>query len=399
VAPCLPSPPPRVLCVLRAAPAQIRNPITTIALGVEDLLQEFKDLLAALGGGGRRGDRAAPNARSAVDRPAHGALTAFMAPSQDVGSVQGASPVAGGPVVGSEAYAHPPVAVGPSGVAVAVAARADGPRDRAGDAGEPAIVLPPPVGHVSLAATVSGAAHAPETPGSPPASAVGVASHVAIMVSANVASVDAAPALPLRAPSTSGGDAAGQLVAAPVAAARAPPAAHNRRPSAHGGAVASSKREGVRAAITTLTFMSISVRQVQRLLDSFLDVEKLQAGLFAIDLVLMSPLKLLETALQQLLPNAAHHRIKMRLECDADVPELVLGDFHRLLQVSAGVWVGMRVHACAHRRPGAGAAEPGRQRHQARRHARGAAGDAGECQRHISWFHSRLGGQWAAAAC
>jgi len=382
--------------------AQIRNPITTIALGVEDLLDEFKALLAALSG--KATDRPAPDR---AERPTRGALVALTsAPADASGSLPAADESALPGTVTPPPRPHNHTMS--STVGMGSVAASDGRTVTPTAVRGPLKAAAPDPAQRSSVAAPAGTRRSPEE--RKPAVLRGRSTD-------HEAQSAPSPAARRRF-SGSGGTSTDSRPISLLAQAPATDAALlQRRSSPERTASGPSKRAGVRTAITTLTFMSISVKQVQRLLDSFLDVEKLQAGMFAIDLVPMTVCKLLQTALQQLLPNATHHRIKMRIECDDGVPVLVLGDFHRLLQVGAprGRDDGGR-HAPHSYKPSAaiftppppprapsymraGAVEPGRQRVQARRHGGGAAHQRGPKSRGVHLAAGAGGPQHLHGAC
>lgn len=89
----------------------------------------------------------------------------------------------------------------------------------------------------------------------------------------------------------------------------------------------------VASLASTLSFMALATKGVQRLLDSFLTMEHLEAGVFGIMLAPFAPATLLQLAHMQLTLNAQHAGIFLSAELDASLPPLLLGDFHRMLQV------------------------------------------------------------------
>jgi len=343
--PCIQFPPPPPV----PPTLQIRNPITTICLGIDDLMEQFRAALAArhrakrersdagghAGDDGAGGDGRAAQSMSTTVSPA-GALTMAMQVAASLGTRAGTASAHHGPGSWRSVPAVTPTR--PEALSAYRASEPSGPALLAmvnlqdGGTGDDPASAPAP--HVAVEHEHSSL---PALPGA-------VEENLAVLAHSST-------------PGATIGASRGTGSLSSVAPTQSHSALH------------------LKSVVATLAHMSISVKSVQRLLDSFLDVEKLQAGLFAIDIAVMSPRKLLHTAAQQLSPNAAHHHIVMRVEADAGVPSLVLGDFHRLLQVCALTCGALsKLQEC--RRPNAhcaGCAELRRQRVQARRHGGGAA--------------------------
>jgi len=100
----------------------------------------------------------------------------------------------------------------------------------------------------------------------------------------------------------------------------------------HGDAVRALS-DGHTSMLTILRTMTLATKSVQRLLDSFLTIERIEAGMFSVELIPFGPRKLVQMAQLQLATNATQARLAMRVDVAPDVPLTVLGDFHRLLQV------------------------------------------------------------------
>jgi len=85
--------------------------------------------------------------------------------------------------------------------------------------------------------------------------------------------------------------------------------------------------------ITVLRSMSQSVRLVQVLLDSFLDVERFQQRRLEMHLSPFSPRRLMQSVMASGMPLAQAQQVTVRGTVAADVPRIVLGDYLRLHQV------------------------------------------------------------------
>jgi hypothetical protein len=90
-----------------------------------------------------------------------------------------------------------------------------------------------------------------------------------------------------------------------------------------------------------LAMMALSVLSVQRMLDGFLTVDKLDGGAFQLELAPFHAGAFAETAYLRVAPNANHGGITLTTHVAPDVPPLVLGDFHRLMQVRAVASLGI----------------------------------------------------------
>lgn len=87
-------------------------------------------------------------------------------------------------------------------------------------------------------------------------------------------------------------------------------------------------------SIETLQLMQLSTDGMQRIIDGVLAVEKIDAGRFTLDFAPMSMSLLINTAEAHIKTRAAHDNVKLQVHIDPAIPPCLLGDFHRLLQVT-----------------------------------------------------------------
>jgi signal transduction histidine kinase len=97
-----------------------------------------------------------------------------------------------------------------------------------------------------------------------------------------------------------------------------------------------------RAFRSTLRIMTSSIASVKRLLDGFLTVDRIDSGAgLGMELAPFSTAGFMETAAMRVAPNANHGGITLTTHVAPDVPPLVVGDFHRLMQVRAVASLGI----------------------------------------------------------
>jgi signal transduction histidine kinase len=94
-----------------------------------------------------------------------------------------------------------------------------------------------------------------------------------------------------------------------------------------------------------LSCMHLASTQMERVMDSVLTWEKMEAGKFTLELAPMALSQLLKVAGMQIQRRAEEEGVVLTMDIDPRVPLVVLGDFHRLLQVllnflSNGIKVG-----------------------------------------------------------
>lgn len=99
--------------------------------------------------------------------------------------------------------------------------------------------------------------------------------------------------------------------------------------------------------VEVLSCMHLASTQMERVMDSVLTWEKMEAGKFTLEFSPMSLPQLLKVAAMQIQRRVEEEGALLTVDVDPRVPRAVLGDFHRLLQIVLNVSGEMKVAPAA----------------------------------------------------